>query len=180
MKKITIAIVLATLSNFIEAQTTDVSKMDKDFSDLGPAEVNTSSTFERPNTKAVRDFLKSCANAKNTHWYVDSEGSYAYYSLNEKKGRRFYNKKGDFVYDILTYSEENLPFDIRDMVKQSYYLDYNITLVHEIHTEGKLIYIVQIQDKKTLKQVRICDKEIDVISELTLMSVTPSTNNISN
>ena len=120
------------------------------------------------NTKALRDFLRSCKNAENSHWFVDSKGSCVYYSEKGKKGKRFYDKSGSFIYDILSYSEEDLPFAIRVQVKQTYYLDYNITHVQEIHANGKTIYMVQIQDKSTWKQLRICDEEMDVVNELKL------------
>ncbi len=159
--KTIIATILATiLINFAQAQT--VSNTDK----------NTGKNFSKnvadinaPSTKVEIDFTKSCKNAENIHWYFVPEGSLVNYSLNQKTGVRFYNKKGNLVYDILTYSEENLPHNIRDMVKQAYYLDYNITLVQEIHSEGKEIYIIQIKDKSTMKTLRICDDKMEVLNE---------------
>src|SRR6186997_802603 len=134
MKKITIATVLATiLINFIQAQNIDVSyntkKKNKNSGELLVGEVNT------PSAKVEKDFSKFCKGAENIHWSVVPEGSIAYYTLNEKKGVRFYNKKGAFEYDILSYSEEKLPLNIRDKVKQTYYFDYTITLAQEIHTK---------------------------------------------
>ena len=166
MKKITIVTILATiLISSIQAQNADVSYVknnDNNSSETKVAGINA------PSAKAVKDFSISCKGAENIHWSVVPEGSIAYYSLDGKKGTRFYNKKGAFEYDILTYSEEKLPLNIRDMVKQAYYLDYTITLAQEIHTKGKLIYVVQIQNKKTLKQIRICNEEMEVIHEFKL------------
>lgn len=170
MKKITIAIILATIAiNFIQAQTADLTfvgkKTDKDSSEFQSADISSSLKVNKANTKAVKEFSKSHPQAENVQWYVETNGSFVYYSLNEKKGRRFYNGKGMFVYDILTYSEKDLPLDIRAMVKQTYYLDYDITLVKEIHTAGKTIYIIDIQSKSTLKTLRICNDEMEVLEE---------------
>jgi len=170
MKKKTIAIILATIAiNFIQAQTRDLTfvakKTEKDSSEFQAANISSSPKFKKANTKAIKDFSKSHQQAENVKWYAVTNGSFVYYSLNEKTGRRLYNEKGNFVYDILTYSEKDLSLDIRAMVKQTYYLDYDITLVKEIHTEGKTIYIIDIQNKSTLKILRICGDEMEVLEE---------------
>jgi hypothetical protein len=120
------------------------------------------------NTKAVKDFLTSCKKAENPHWYNDPKGTFVYYYINGNKARRFYDKKGDFVYDILSYTEEYLPYNIRDMVKRTYYFDYKIIVAEEIHTEGKTIYLVHITNKTDLLIVRVCDDEMDVIEKYKL------------
>src|SRR6187549_2375930 len=168
MKKTTIAIILATIAiNFIQAQTRDLTfvakKTEKDSSEFQAA--SSSPKVNKANTKAVKDFSKLHQQAENVQWYAVTNGSFVYYSLNEKIGRRLYNEKGNFVYDILTYSEKDLSLDIRAMVKQTYYLDYDITLVKEIHTEGKTIYIIDIQSKSTLKILRIRNDEMEVLEE---------------
>ncbi len=164
MKKITIAIILALATfNFIQAQNADVSysgkKNDDNPNGIKAADKNA------PSAKVEKDFSRSCKDAENINWSVVPEGSIVYYSLNGKKGLRFYNKKGDFVHDVLSYSEEKLPLNIRDMIKQTYYLDYDITLAQEVHTQGKLIYVVQIKNKSTMKTLRICDDEMEVLKE---------------
>jgi hypothetical protein len=169
MKKTTIAIILALAAfSFIQAQNADVSYSGKK-NDDNPNGIKAGDK-NAPSAKVEKDFSRSCIGAENIHWSIVPEGSIAYYTLNEKKGVRVYNKKNAFEYDILSYSEDKLPPNIRDMVKQTYYLDYTITLAQEIHTKGKLIYVVQIQDKKTLKQLRICDDEIEVLKEYRLQA----------
>jgi hypothetical protein len=169
MKKITIATILATiLINFIQAQNADVNyiekKKDNDSSELKPADIKASA-------KAEKDFSRSRKGAENIQWYVVPEGSLVRYTLNEKQGKRFYNKKGNFLHDILTYSEESLPLYVKDMVKRTYYSDYNITLAQEIHSEGKIIYVVQIENKSTLKILRIVDDEMEVLNEYNIQKL---------
>ncbi len=110
------------------------------------------------------NFSKTCKNAQNVQWFPDNEGSVVYYFLKNKKGIRFYDKKGKSNYEILSYSEEDLPFEIRDKVKQAYYMDYDITHVQEIHIQQKVIYLVQIADKTNWKQLRIEGDEMEVFA----------------
>jgi hypothetical protein len=171
MKKLSFAIILTvTTISFTEAQNAEVNfaKNEKK-ANMGiteqPEFQSRPAAMNEVNIKSLKDFSRSCRNPENVHWFVSSSGSCVYYSENGKNGKRVYDKKGSFIYDMLSYSEEHLPFAIRDRVKQIYYLDYNITQVQEIQTERKIIYLVQIQDKTTWKQVRICDDEMDVVDE---------------
>jgi len=133
-----------------------------------PASTNSSTVLPptRVNAKAARDFLNKCKCATNVTWYnCEGKGTCAFYDLAGKKGRRFYDKKGNFVYNILTYGEQSLPPEIRDLVKRTYYLDYTIDKVDEVFEDDKTIFIVNISDSKTLKTISVFDGEIFVLSD---------------
>jgi hypothetical protein len=171
MKKQLFAIILAVIIiSFTQAQNAEINfaknekKANKGVIEQ-PEFQSSTAAINEVNIKSLKDFSRSCRNAENVHWFVSPSGSCVYYSENGKNGKRVYNKKGSFIYDMLSYSEEHLPFAIRDRVKQTFYLDYNITHVQEMHIERKIIYLVQIEDKTTWKQVRICDDEMDVVDE---------------
>jgi hypothetical protein len=102
---------------------------------------------------------------KTTHWFVDPKGSFVYYSENGKKGRRFYDKTGNFVYNILSYSEESLPSVIRDRVKQTYLPGLQYHPCTRDPYKDQLIYLIQITDKKTWKKLRVTEDEMDVFAE---------------
>jgi hypothetical protein len=58
-----------------------------------------------------------------------------------------------------------MPRDIRGIVKSQYY-DYTITVVDEIEERMKpLVYVVHLEDSTTLKYVRVCDREMEVLEE---------------
>ncbi len=49
---------------------------------------------------------------------------------------------------------------------KSQYYDYTITLVEEIETPMKpLVYVVHMEDSTTLKNVRVSEKEMEVLEE---------------
>lgn len=115
--------------------------------------------------KAEEDFLRSNKQAKNVRWYDGEKGFFVYYTKDGNRGRSFYNKKGNFIYNVLTYQEQFLPFKIKKWIKSVYYMDYKITHVNEIRQDGKTVFLVQITDDKVWKKLRIVDDELEVINE---------------
>ena len=115
--------------------------------------------------KAEEDFLRSNKKAENVRWYDDEKGFFVYYTKDGNRGRSFYNKKGNFVYNVLSYREQFLPFKIKKWVKSVYYMDYRITHANEIRQDGKTVFLVQITDDKVWKKLRIEDDDMEVIEE---------------
>lgn len=173
MKKLFFAAILAAiLTPAIHAQNADFSfskHKNEAGADSYKFEVTgtngSTATINNVNIKAVKDFEKSCKNAESIHWYVEAKGSVAYYFTNGKKGMRVYDKKGHFLYNILSYQEEFLPFEVRDLVKRTYYFDYTIDLVNEVQTLGKTFFVVNISDKTTLKKVSVYDGEMELLTD---------------
>jgi hypothetical protein len=122
-------------------------------------------TINNVSTKAVRSFLQSHKRAENVHWYIETDGFLASYFLDGIKGRAFYNKSGNEIYDWHSYAEKWLPENIRDLIKSIYYLDYAIRWVNEFQTGGKIIYIVNLEGKTTWTNIRLCEGEMEVINE---------------
>jgi len=60
-----------------------------------------------------------------------------------------------------------LPTEVRALVKKTYY-DYTISHIDEVHhaEQPNTIYLVLIEDDKTLKTIRVCDGEMEEIHEL--------------
>jgi hypothetical protein len=120
----------------------------------------------RVHTRAMRDFLKRDKTASNVDWMIVETGFVAKYTdENNSNCRTVYNNRGDFVYTIRQYYENKMPRDIRHIVKSVYY-DYTITLVEEIEeTRRPLVYVVHMEDATTLKNVSVCEREMEVMSE---------------
>lgn len=122
--------------------------------------------ISRVHTRAMRDFLKRDKTAANVDWMIVETGYVAKYTdENNSNCRTVYNNRGDFVYTVRQYHENNMPPDIRHIVKSQYY-DYTITLVEQIEeNRWPLVYVVHLEDATTLKNVRVCDREMEVMSE---------------
>jgi hypothetical protein len=171
MKKIAFMIILAAIiANVVQAQSVGIRFADFKGESAPKFQViglnDGAADIIDVNSKALKDFLKSCRKAENAHWYIEADGNFVYYYVNGNKARRFYDKKGNLVYNILTLPEKSLPFSIRNLVKQFSYFDYSIDLGEEIQTEGKTFYVVHISDAKTIKILTILDGEITVLKDL--------------
>lgn len=122
--------------------------------------------INKVHVRAMRDFLKRDEAATNADWNV-VETSYVvkYTGKNNSKCRTVYNSRGEFVYTIRQYYEKVMPRDVRGIVKSQYY-DYTITVVEEIEQRMKpLVYVVHLEDSTTIKNVRVCDREMEVLEE---------------
>ena len=169
MKKIIInGLVICMAMSFIN--TTDAQQSNTAFN------VKQASSGERPHTdtlnnnsfnsslspdvnaKAVKNFAKSFKLAENVKWFKVKGGTVAYFTEHGIKTRASYDNKGNLLYNIRSYSETDLPKDIRARVKSVYY-DYAITYVHEITNNQKLIYLVQLKYNKYWKTIRVCEED---------------------
>ena len=114
--------------------------------------------------KAVRHFIKTFGQAENVFWHKSDNGMTVFFTENGIASRADYDRKGNWLYNIRTYEESKLDKEIRAIVKRTYY-DYSITAVNEIRDEQPTAYIIQIEDKTTLKTISIYDGEMNVMKE---------------
>jgi hypothetical protein len=115
--------------------------------------------------KAVRNFVQSFKHAEQVQWHKASDGIVVCFTENGIKARANYDKTGNCIYNMRSYTETHLPKEIRAEVKRIFY-DFSITCVNEITQGQKLVYLVQIQDKKHHKTIRVCEgEEMETIDE---------------
>lgn len=131
--------------------------------------------INKVHVKAMRDFLKRDKAAANPDWAVIDNGYVVKYtSKNNSRCRTVYNKRGEFLHTIKQYNESVMPRDVRNIVKSEYY-DYTITVVEEVEERFKpVMYIVHLEDATTLKNVRVCDREMVVMEEYNKPQITRS------
>ena len=110
-------------------------------------------------TKAVKDFTKNFKNADNVGWFPIKDGYLAEFKQDGIKTKVYYDRKGRWIGNIRFYLEDKLPHDIRHQVKSHYY-DYNIYYVQEVTVGEKLAYLVKIEDKTSMKTIRVMDGEM--------------------
>jgi Ni/Co efflux regulator RcnB len=173
MKKIFSAIIMAAIvTNIAQAQKTGTAIDSNEnqqilaFQKVILQGVNKNADADKNvNSKAVKEFSKFCNDATNVYWETLADGTVASYTLNNKKGRRFYNKKGHLICGIFSCAESDLPVDIRNLVRNTYQKDYTITSVDEIKTSSKKFYFIYIENKTNFKKLSVCDGEIEVVQE---------------
>jgi hypothetical protein len=71
-----------------------------------------------------------------------------------------------FLSDLMIryYNEGQLPYDVKQMVKATYY-GSNIFLVIEVTVGDKTAYLVKIRDEARTKTIRVMNREMDVLEE---------------
>jgi hypothetical protein len=104
--------------------------------------------------KAVRDFQVRFGNNVNVTWYSDKNGFVSYFVKDGFGERAYYDKKGNWQYSLLFYDEDKLPQDIRTTVRSTYF-DLAITLVEEVQTPDGIGYIVHLEDKSSLINLKV-------------------------
>ena len=97
------------------------------------------------NIKAVREFYNSYGDNNNESWYTMNYGFRAKFVKDSVAFMADYNKKGAWIHTIKTFHENKLAPDIRRKVRSKYF-DYHISLVQEIDSPAKVIYLVTIED----------------------------------
>ena len=113
--------------------------------------------FNNISTRAVRDFVMNFPEVSYENWFCTSELFIAMFTLNDVSYRVDYDRKGNWIETFRTYDETNLPEDVRQSVKASYY-DYKIYLVQEIEQPfHPIIYIIHLEGKKRLINLQVCN-----------------------
>ncbi|MEP7377070.1 MAG: hypothetical protein ABI675_26960 [Chitinophagaceae bacterium] len=118
------------------------------------------SSYSAFTAKAVKNFSKNFKDADNAGWAATIDGYKAEFTKEGIETKVFYNRKGQWVASVRNYFEDKLPRDIRHQVKSKYY-DYNIFYVQEITVGEKMTYLVKIEDKDSIKTIRLADGEME-------------------
>lgn len=113
----------------------------------------------RANFKAVSDFNRNYKNASDVLWNTEANAIVVSFKVGALISRSVYDKAGSRLYTVLNYYEDELPDQIRQLVKRSY-KNLNISLVQEILQNDMQVYKIQLEDDTTIKQILVFDGEI--------------------
>ena len=159
-KAFLLAIALSTGAMAQDPAKTEVAKLE-----IKSATTATGEDVAVINSRAIKDFKKSFKLPSDEKWYKIETGFIVKFVQDGIQHRADYDKKGHWVATTRYYSEKQLPKDVRRQVKSVYY-DYTITSVQEFTFPIHHVYLVNMEDEKTILIVRICDGEMDVYKEL--------------
>ena len=116
------------------------------------------------NLKALNDFEKSFHKVSDEKWFKVPGGVIANFLSKGIDFRIKYNENGKWMYNLLTYSEDKLPSDVRSLIKSRYY-DYQIDFCNEYQLSNSIIYVVKMTDDKSIRTIKIADGEMEVIAD---------------
>lgn len=116
--------------------------------------------------KATRAFLTSFENATDVRWSgLDNGKSLVHFFSDGIETKIFYSKKGNLLATIRYYREDELPAEVRHLVRTAYY-DFSIFLVIEVTVRNQTAYLVKIEDNTHIKTIRVMDGAMDEIEAL--------------
>lgn len=118
-------------------------------------------------SKALKNFHRMFVEVSGERWLAADGGFVVMFSKNGIKNRVDYDKKGKLLTIFRYYGEDQLPRDVRHLVKSTYY-DYSITHIVEVTVGNKTAYLLNIQDATTLKQLKVVDGEMEVTQDYIL------------
>src|SRR5258708_176921 len=152
MKKIIIvllAVVFSAGSNSADAQTSDKAVL------LNAYAIRSDNAAVR----ATRDLWARVGDQKKEAWYKLPKGYLATYMEEGVESRFIYDRKGYWMYSIMTYQEDHLPAEVRKAVKSEYY-DYSIGWVKEVKQGEDEVYVVHVENKVEWKDLSVQNGEI--------------------
>ncbi|HUQ64602.1 MAG TPA: hypothetical protein VM101_00505 [Flavitalea sp.] len=117
-------------------------------------------------TAAAENFKKEFKDARNIEWVNIPNGYRAYFQDNDILTAVDYNKKGK-LNSVIRYGKSLMTSDMRTLIENT----FDAPVIREISEVkiagyGDKVYIVILEDKKSMKTVQILNDEIKVISEV--------------
>ncbi|MEP7108540.1 MAG: hypothetical protein ABI760_11170 [Ferruginibacter sp.] len=118
----------------------------------------------KANLKVSNHLSKTFKNVSGLIWSTEEKVIIATFKMNEKSARVVYDKKGHWLYTIINYQEDQMPRDVRSLVKQNYD-GFNISLVQEVSQGDITLYKVHLEDNTKYKRILVCNGEITEFEE---------------
>ena len=119
----------------------------------------------RVNPTVIRSFLKTYRDVAGEKWIEVNEGFVAMFNYNDMDYQVAYDKRGNLLRTIRSYTEDRMSQGLRHIVKSNYY-DYEINRVHEIETpRNSLTYVIQLVGKKEVINLGISDGEMQELGK---------------
>jgi len=116
-------------------------------------------------TRVIRDFVLRFDEVSYAQWTPDGKGSTMYFIRDGFHNRAVYDAYGRWKYSLIFYDEARMPRDVRTVVKREYF-DFGITVVEEVQTVAGRAWLVHLEDKSTIKIVRVnTEGEMETMEE---------------
>jgi hypothetical protein len=131
-----------------------------------PSEGNNNLRLNNINIHVLRDFLDRFKDINNEKWYVVEGGFVAKFNNGNIATLVTYKKNGEWLYTINSYNEKLLPEEVVIPVKEAYN-GYKILHIKEINVpkQDSAIFLVYIQNATTIKILRVCDGEMEILHD---------------
>jgi hypothetical protein len=114
--------------------------------------------------KALHDFDKTFKTSA-VDWYVIKKGFMARFTKEDIQHRIIYTSKGNRFATFRYYNEGQLNPGVRNLVKTVWH-DATINNITEVNFAGKTAYLVNIEDKTSIKIIKVVNDDMEVYHEI--------------
>lgn len=145
-----------------------ISPVTKESLKLAEKNLNTSKAdlkAMKANFRANENFKRLYKEVPDANWEVSQNGTVASFIKDDIRTNVYYDKKGYLNYILTYYPINKAPADVVSLVEDEY-PNTDIDLVVDAKKADVEFYIIQLEDKRTIKQVTVCDGEINLIKEM--------------
>ena len=118
------------------------------------------------NGKVLRSFYRSFGEKPDAKWAKTDNGFVVHFKDSNISTNVYFRNNGAIEYRVNYYSEDQLPASVRHTVRSNFY-DYSIRQVSEVHKDGDVSYFVKVEDKLSVKTIRVVEQEWQVVEEIT-------------
>jgi hypothetical protein len=153
--RISIPMVLMLLAGNLFAQT--------DFRTLHPIAAAASNEMVTKKTQA--QFYRLFSTAEDVRWFNREKRFFAKFSMDDQDHVALFTKSGALVYHNSYGFEKNLPTSTRQLIK-SVYFDYAITRVVKVEEQNRTVWVVNMEDEKSIIIVRVENDEMEEVKNL--------------
>ncbi len=121
----------------------------------------------KANSKALKNFTMIYKKAgAGASWSMENDAMIASFTKDNVKTSVVYNKNGNWFHTLTYFPGEKTPEDITSIMDYVYPKD-DVKLTVKVEEGDKLFYIVQLENKTTIRQVTVYNGEVNQIEELT-------------
>lgn len=158
MKKHLISCICGVLVSILSVNNSFTQQ--QSFKELPPIIVTATSSNISISAKVNKAFGQFFKNASHIRWYEIDKKFLVKFIQNDQENRALFTKTGQLIYHISYGTEKHLPFDVRKLVKSTYY-DQSITRVLRVNQDKRNIWVVSLEDAKDYVMVRVEDMELE-------------------
>jgi hypothetical protein len=98
-------------------------------------------------------------------WVEANKNFIVNFILDNQKNKAEFTRGGRLLYLIVYGKEKEMPADLRTIVKSTYF-DYGINSTVKIKFEGRVFWIINLEDANNLVVLKVEDGDMDVIKKI--------------
>ena len=117
------------------------------------------------NGKVLKNFYRVFGEKPDARWFRAEEGYVVHFKDSNITTNVYYRQNGTVQYKVNYYAESRLSKDVRHTIKSNFY-DYAIVNVSEVHANGAVYYFIKIEDKSSIKTVRVTGQDWEIVETL--------------